>query len=46
LYVHYNDYITNDIGFYFEQSVAELANMKNNPIAFFKEWLFSWGDSS
>jgi len=36
LYVHYNDYITNDIGFYFEQSVAELTNRKNNPIAFFQ----------
>ena len=46
LYVHYNDYITNDIGFYFEQSVHELANMKYNPIAFLKEWLFNWGDSS
>ena len=46
LYIHYNDYITNDIGFYFEQSVHELTNMKNNPTAFFKEWLFNWGDSS
>lgn len=46
LYVHYNEFITNDVGFYFEQSIRELTEMKHNPGKFFNEFFFLWGDMS
>lgn len=44
LYVHYHEFLTNDIRFYHEQSIIELNGFSKNPQAFLNEWLFNWGD--
>lgn len=46
LYIHNHEFVSNDITYYYWQSVAGLRAMPQNPIAFFKEWLFNWGDLS
>lgn len=44
LYVHYHYYLTNDIYFYYEQSIAELKQARSAPMAFLYSWLFDWED--
>ncbi|MEZ5046110.1 MAG: hypothetical protein R2831_03880 [Chitinophagaceae bacterium] len=44
LYVHEQEYLTNDISFYHAISMQELAILQKDPMAFFREWLFNWGD--
>lgn len=44
LYVHFYSVVTNDVGFFFWQSINELKAMHNNPKHFFYEWLVNWGD--
>lgn len=44
LFVHNHEYLTNDISYYYWQSVSELRAMPQDPKAFFNEWLFNWGD--
>ncbi len=44
LYVHYHEYLSNDIQFYHQQSLLELKGFQQHPRAFLYEWLFNWGD--
>jgi hypothetical protein len=46
LYVHENWYITNDVFFYYTQSIEELEQGRNDPWGFIFTWLFDWEDMS
>lgn len=46
LQVHYNDFVTNDVGFYHIQSLKDLSVLQHEPTKFLQNWLFKWGDAS
>lgn len=43
LLVHFNSVVTNDVGFFYWQSINELKAMHRDPGFFFREWLGNWG---
>jgi hypothetical protein len=46
LQVHYKEYITNDVYFYYKQSMHEISRFPENPTAFLMDLLFNWGGIS
>lgn len=46
LYLHYNEFLSNDIHFYYTQSMIDLQEYHSNPSHFFYNWFFNWGDFS
>lgn len=44
LYIHFYEFVSNDIGFFYWQAFNELKEMRHDPRHFFYEWLFNWGD--
>jgi hypothetical protein len=44
LFVHYHEYISNDIQFYYQQSLLDLHHFEGRPLAFVRDLFFNWGD--
>lgn len=44
LYFLNREYLSTDSTGFYWQSIGELRHMHENPEAFFKEWLFNWGE--
>lgn len=46
VYIHTNEYVSNDIHFFYEQSVLDLQAFHKHPWLFLNDLLFNWGNVS